>query len=208
MCSVRKLVRVIVAFRLSYLCACLLDDKQSGWELSAIDRVSHTGARQGAQWKSLSKSLLLFGYHNCLHVFLMIAMTFGFRKQSRATSHHSTLPAVLNGAKQYGTGSLRIIQKIVFFNFGALLALEAACWLCLEISRGHYEYQELLLSGCHTCVHVLDAKQSGWELRDIEFRIRVHGKVRGEKALYELLLLSGCHNCVHAFWMISCPVGW
>ena len=37
MCSVRKLVRVIVAFRLSYLCACLLDDKQSGWDLRDIE---------------------------------------------------------------------------------------------------------------------------------------------------------------------------
>jgi len=46
---VKKLVQVIVAFRLSKLCACFLNDKQSGWELSAIDRVSHTGARQGAQ---------------------------------------------------------------------------------------------------------------------------------------------------------------
>ena len=36
-CSVRKLVHVIVAFRLSKLCACFLDDKQSGWELRDIE---------------------------------------------------------------------------------------------------------------------------------------------------------------------------
>ena len=36
-CSVRKFVHVIVAFRLSKLCACFLDDKQFGWELSDID---------------------------------------------------------------------------------------------------------------------------------------------------------------------------
>ena len=33
----RKFVHVIVAFRLSKLCACFLDDKQSGWELSDIE---------------------------------------------------------------------------------------------------------------------------------------------------------------------------